>query len=114
MRQQSSQRASVTFPSADRDSLKPGHKAPDPDAELNADITSLEHMHSVSELSNAEEEQLSAWTMSQTSPTLPLSTAVSHPLDTLPYLTLPYLTLPYLTLPYLTLPCLTLPYLALP
>lgn len=37
------------MPPADWDLAKRGHVVPD--AELNADITSLEHMHSVSELS---------------------------------------------------------------
>ena len=49
-----SQRSSIVFPSAEWDIPKRSHMALN--AELNADLTSVEHTHSVSELGDSEAE----------------------------------------------------------
>ena len=51
---QMSQRSSIVFPSAEWDIPKRSHMSPN--AELNADLTSVEHTHSVSELGDSEAE----------------------------------------------------------
>ena len=54
-RQSFSQRASVTFPNSDWEQSQ--CNSLDPNSELNADITSLEHMHSVSELDDGKDSE---------------------------------------------------------